>query len=28
MIGVSLGIFGKGHYRKSLEGKSSAASDG
>jgi hypothetical protein len=24
-IGVSLGILGKGHYRNSLEGKSSAA---
>src|SRR6185295_4176763 len=26
-IGVSLDIFGKGHYRNSLEGKSSAALD-
>src|SRR5258705_5152323 len=26
-IGVSLGIFGKGHYRNSFEGKSSAAID-
>lgn len=26
MLGVSLGIFGKGHYRNSLECKSSAVS--